>query len=201
MTVNIEDALKTEVKDGELIDNPDSENSLTDIEREERAFVLAQRKASAYAASDLVPKEYRENVPNVLIAMNLARRMEMDPLQVMQSLHVIHGKPGWSAQFLIAAFNSCGRYTGIHYRFNEDKTACRATTTEKATGEIIEGTTITIEMADKEGWLNKSGSKWKTMPEQMLQYRAAAFLVRAHAPEISLGLYTTEELRDIPAND
>ena len=35
------------------------------------------------------------------------------------------------------------------------------------------------------------------MPELMLQYRAAAFLVRTYAPEISMGMQTEEELHDI----
>jgi len=56
---------------------------------------------------------------------------------------------------------------------------------------------VSLEMAKAEGWATKTGSKWKTMPELMLRYRAAAFLIRTTAPEIGLGLYTTDELRDI----
>lgn len=169
------------------------------IEAERRSFELAQRKAMVYATSSLVPKEYagKVNLGNVMIAMNMARRMRADVLQVMQNLHVIHGKPGWSAQFLIATFNSCGRFTAIKYRFTEDKSACTAYTTELATGEVMDGTTITLEMAKAEGWSTKSGSKWKTMSEQMLRYRAATFLIRSVAPEIGLGLYTADELQDI----
>ena len=53
-----------------------------------------------------------------------------------------------------------------------------------------------MEMADKEGWTKKSGSKWLTMPDQMLIYRAAAFWSRAYAPEISMGFHTKEEAED-----
>src|SRR5690606_5898335 len=56
---------------------------------------------------------------------------------------------------------------------------------------------VTIGLAKKEGWYTKNGSKWQTMPEQMLMYRAAAFFVRTYAPEIAMGLHTTEELQDI----
>jgi hypothetical protein len=55
-----------------------------------------------------------------------------------------------------------------------------------------------IAMAKAEGWYTKNGSKWKTMPEQMLQYRAAAFWTRAYAPEIALGMHTAEEIHDTP---
>ena len=52
-------------------------------------------------------------------------------------------------------------------------------------------------MVKAEGWDSKTGSKWKTMPEQMFKYRAAAFWQRAYAPEISMGLQTAEEAIDI----
>lgn len=169
------------------------------VEADERAFQLQQRRASALAASTLVPKQYqgRDNVPNVMIAMNMAKRMDADVLQVMQNLYVVHGKPAWSAQFLIGTFNACGRFSAIRYQFNEEQTECTASTTELATGELITGTKITTKMAEAEGWTSKSGSKWKTMPEQMLRYRAATFLIRSVAPEIGLGLYTKEEMDDV----
>jgi hypothetical protein len=53
-----------------------------------------------------------------------------------------------------------------------------------------------MDMANKEGWTKKSGSKWLTMPDQMLIYRAAAFWQRAYAPEISMGFLTKEEIED-----
>ena len=68
---------------------------------------------------------------------------------------------------------------------------------EKATGERIEGPKVSIQMARDEGWATKNGNKWKTMPELMLMYRAAAFLIRTYAPEISMGLRTDDEIIDI----
>lgn len=161
------------------------------------AWELAQRQAKALMASDMIPPSYRNSIGNCIIALDMAYRMGASPLMVMQNLYVVQGKPGWSSQFLIATFNKSGRYTGIKYQFNADRTACRAWTTEKSTGERIEGTEITMAMAQAEGWATESGSKWKTMPELMLQYRAAAFFVRAYAPEIGMGLHTVEEVEDI----
>lgn len=51
-------------------------------------------------------------------------------------------------------------------------------------------------MAKAEKWTEKNGSKWLTMPDQMLMYRAAAFWQRAYAPEISMGFLTKEEYED-----
>jgi hypothetical protein len=172
---------------------------------EERRFALAQRQAKVYADSALVPQEYRGKIGNVLIAQNMAKRMGADTLMVMQNLYIVHGKPGWSAAFLVASFNSNGRFSAIKYRFQGEKHTpewgCQAYCTENSTGEVIEGTWITWEMATAEGWVSKAGSKWKTMPEQMFRYRAATFLIRSTAPEIGMGLLTKDEIEDMePTN-
>ena len=178
-----------------------SDYALAEVQREERIFELAQRKAKVYATSSLVPKEYQGNIGNVMVAMNMANRLNADLLQVMQNLYIVHGRPAWSSQFLIATFNTCGRFTAVKYRFTGEvgtpSWGCVAFCTEIGTGEIIEGTEITMKMADAEGWVNKNGSKWKTMPEQMLRYRSAAFLIRTTAPEVSMGLMTVEEAEDV----
>jgi len=52
-------------------------------------------------------------------------------------------------------------------------------------------------MAKAEGWLTKGGSKWRTMPEQMIRFRAASFWSRLYASDILLGMHTQEEAIDI----
>jgi len=174
--------------------------AIDEVSAEEKLFELAQRKAKVYSESSLVPKEYQKNVGNVLIAQNMAARMGADVLMVMQNLYLVHGRPGWSAQFLIGTFNSCGRFSAIRYRFSgkpdTDDWGCTAYCVELGTQEELVGTKITIGIAKKEGWFAKSGSKWQTIPEQMLRYRAATFLIRTIAPEIGLGLHTVDELED-----
>ena len=56
-------------------------------------------------------------------------------------------------------------------------------------------------MVKNEGWASKPGSKWKSMPEQMFRYRAAAFWQRMYAPEISMGFSTADEIEDIQTID
>jgi len=164
-------------------------------------FNEAVPMAKTLATSSLVPGEYRNNPANCLIAMELAFRTRASVLQVMQHLHVIQGRPSWSAAFLIACVNSSGRFTPIRYDFQGEgeKTACRAYATEKATGEVLYGTWITWAMVKAEGWNKKQGSKWLSMPDQMFCYRAAAFWVRAYAPEISLGMHVSDEVEDYAA--
>lgn len=166
-----------------------------------QGFELAQRAAKCLAASSLVPKDYQGNLPNCVIALNMAARVGADPLMVMQNLVIVHGRPTWSAQFLIATVNTCGRFSALRYEFfgkpNSDEWGCRAWAIEKATGEKLVGTDVTIAIAKKEGWYGKNGSKWQSIPQQMLMYRAGSWWTRAYAPELSMGLHTADEMNDV----
>jgi hypothetical protein len=165
------------------------------------SFATGQRIARALAESTLVPAEYRQNIPNILIAIELANRIGASVFMVMQSLDIVHGRPSWRASFLIATVNACGRFTPMRFRWSgtegSETWGCRAVAKDRATGEECLGSLITMALAKAEGWSSKNGSKWKTMPEQMLMYRAAAFWTRVYAPELSLGMQTAEEIRDV----
>lgn len=163
------------------------------------SFELAQRQAKALMSATMIPKDYQNNLGNCLIAVEMAARMRMPALEVLQNLYVVHGMPGWKTTFLIGRINSSGRYSSLRYEEKGEGPdfACRAYAFETATGERLNGSWITWAMVKAEGWDNKAGSKWKTMPEQMFKYRAAAFWQRAYAPEISMGLQTAEEVQDV----
>lgn len=170
------------------------------------AFETANRMAMALCASTMVPEAYRgqANLGNCLIALDVANRLGASPLAVMQHMVPVHGRPSWSSTFLIGTVNSCGRFTPLRFQMegapNTDGWGCRAIARDRSTKEDLVGTLITIAMAKAEGWHGRNGSKWKTMPEQMLQYRAAAFWTRLYAPELSLGMQTQEEVIDITAS-
>lgn len=167
----------------------------------EKDFATAQRIAKALASSTIVPSDYRNNIPNVLIALELAGRIGASVFAVMQNMHIINGRPSWSASFLIATVNTSCRFTPLRFRWERDKqgrvTGCRAVARDRENNEECEGALITMQMAHAEGWYEKKGSKWQTMPEQMLMYRAAGFWARVYAPELSLGMHTREEIEDI----
>lgn len=205
------------------------------------AFEFMQRAAKLFASSTMVPAAYQAVVsegygqnkkwvqndaalPNCMVALDLAQRMNASPLQVMQNLHVIEGRPSWGSPFIIALINNSGLYAhNLRFKFewldevdakqltfewiNNVKTEvvktvriknarCIAWTKDK-TGELVESPPVTLEMAVQEGWYTRNGSKWKTMPQVMAQYRAAAFFGRTYNPELLMGLPTAEELHDI----
>lgn len=164
------------------------------------SFEAAQRMALALCSSNIVPEQYRgkDNIGNAIVALEMAQRIGASPLAVMQNLNIIHGRPSWSSTFIIAALNSCGRFSPLRFDVTGegDDKSCVAWATDRA-GERLEGPPASIAMAKAEGWFAKNGSKWKTMPELMLRYRAAAFFGRLYAPDVLNGMHATEEVEDI----
>lgn len=180
-------------------------------------FEQAWRMSQALSQSTLVPKDYQGNPSNVLIAMNIASRVKADVFAVMQSLDIIQGRPSWRATFVIAMINTCGRFAPLQFQLSGEGMVrgCIAWTLPfgvriplPPAGEtslafakrgglpVIEGPEVTMAMAKAEGWIDRSGSKWKTIPELMLRYRSAAFFGRLNAPELLLGMQTAEEEQD-----
>lgn len=164
-------------------------------------FEHAQRAAMALASSDLVPESYRgkEKIGSCLLALDIANRVGASPLMVMQNLHIIHGRPSWSSTYIISALNSCGRFSPLRFKVEGtgDGMTCIASALDKSTGEVLEGPPVSIGMAKAEKWYERTGSKWKTMPDLMLRYRAAAFFGRLYAPDVLMGMQTVEEIRDV----
>lgn len=162
---------------------------------------VAVDKARLLAKSTVIPKDYQEQPGNVLVALEYANRLGCSVLAVMQSMDVIHGRPSFRATFLIGTVNASGRFTPLRFRWQgkegADDWGCRAVATDKESGEECVGPLITIGLAKAEGWYNKSGSKWKTIPELMLTYRAGAWWTRIYCPDLALGLHTTDEVEDV----
>lgn len=164
-----------------------------------QAFGDAQRMAQLLASCDLVPSAYVNNVANCTIAIEMAQRMNASPLAIMQNLHVIHGRPSWAAVFIIASLNTSGNFSPLRYKFSGegDTRSCFAWAIDIKDGERLEGPLVTWKMAMAEGWVQKKGSKWQTMPDVMFMYRAASFFGKLYSPELLMGMSSAEEMGDI----
>jgi hypothetical protein len=163
-------------------------------------FQHTQRVAKALSASQLVPQAYQGDAgfANCIVAIMVAQRVGIDPFTVMQNMDVIHGRPSWKSSYIISAVNSSGRFAPLRFETDEKNGGrCRAWTVDKS-GEKLTGPWVSMEMAEAEGWVKRTGSKWKTMPELMLNYRAAAFFGRLYAPDILNGMQTVDEVTDAP---
>lgn len=163
------------------------------------SFEHAQRVAKMLSSSNLIPKDYQGNIQNTMIALEMANRIGASPLMVMQNLYIVHGKPSWSSSFIIAAINNCKRFSPLRFNVSGEgkDLKCQAWAYDLNTNDKLEGPTISMEMAQKEGWSTKSGSKWQTMPELMIRYRSAAFFGRLYAPDILMGMHTEDEVYDM----
>lgn len=160
------------------------------------SFRESYKLASVLAKSSLVPQQYQGKTEDCALAIDMAERMGVSPLMVMQSLYVVKGKPSWSGQacmsFIKAKYGDAQPvYTGQR---GTDTRGCFVRVI-KPDGEVIEGTEVTIGMAKAEGWMNNS--KWKNMPEQMLAYRAASFFAKVYCPEILMGVSVEGEVEDV----
>lgn len=166
------------------------------------AFELVQRGAKSLATAQLMPERFRGKLADCMIVLEMAQRLGASPLMVAQNLYLVHGTPAWSAQFVISCVNSCGRFSALRYEIkgSDPKAldyAIRAWAIEKGTDERLDGPWIDWGTVKGEGWDSKSGSKWKTIPDLMFRYRAAAWWGRLYAPELTMGLRTAEEESDI----
>jgi hypothetical protein len=168
-------------------------------------FEEGQRLGTALMKSDLIPTQFRGSLPNTMIALEIANRIGASPLAVMQNLYVVHGRPSWSGAFIIAMVNSSGRFRStlkFRYSGSGDNYQCVAYAIDNAGEEVI-GTPVTIKMAKGEGWWSKKDrhgnecSKWQTMPQLMITYRAATFFGRQYVPDLLMGMSTVEEVIDI----
>ena len=146
--------------------------------------------AEGLSKTELVPASYRNKPESCLLAIDLARQIGCkSPFYIMQNLFMIQGKPSWSGQYCTAVVRANFDNVHIEWKGKDDpeEVGCRVIATDKNGNDCI-GTWVTMKMANAEGWLNKTGSKWQTMPLQMLQYRAFTFFARINCPEKLLGL-------------
>lgn len=174
-----------------------SSNVFSDPEAFQNLFNIGKM----FASSSLVPQAYQNKPMDCTIAVDMANRMGVSPMMVMQNLYVVQGKPQWSGQACTSMIMASGKFKNIHHVYtgerNTDSWGCFLTAEKIDTGETINGAEVTIQMAKDEGWYGKNGSKWKTMPELMLAYRASAFFARVHIPNSLMGCSVEGEAEDI----
>lgn len=177
--------------------NQVSTNVFSDPESFQKIFDIGKM----FASSSLAPQAYQGKPMDCTIAVDMANRMGVSPMMVMQNLYVVQGKPQWSGQACTSMIMASGKFKNVHHVYtgerNTDSWGCFLSAEKVDTGEIVNGAEVTIQMAKDEKWYDKNGSKWKTMPELMLAYRASAFFARVHIPNSLMGCSVEGEVEDI----
>lgn len=163
-------------------------------------FKKTWEMARILASTEIVPQAYKGKVGDCVVAIDMANRMGLAPIAVMQNSQIVRGNFSWKGTACKAMIDSCGKYKSTRYvevgERGKDSWGFYLEATDKD-GNIIKGVTVDMAMAKKEDWYNKSGSKWQTMPELMLKYRASAFFMRTECASLAMGFLTVEEHEDI----
>lgn len=163
-------------------------------------FETSQRMAKLLAVSSIAPQAYRGNIADCVVAIDMANRMGVSPLTVMQNSQIVHGNFSWKGTACKAMIDGCGKYKKTRYvevgERGKDTWGYYLEAIDKD-GEVIKGIPVTMKMAKDEGWYGKNGSKWQTLPELMMKYRASAFFMRTECASLAMGFLTAEENEDI----
>ena len=173
----------------------------TEITTQKQNFSLApkdldeaMRFADMLAGSSIVPKDYIGKPGNCLVAIQWGMELGLQPMQAMQSIAVINGRPSLWGDAMLALVKA-------HPAFEWIKEECDgnvATCTIKRRGEPEVVQSFSLEEAKRAGLTGKQGP-WTQYPKRMLQMRARGFALRDAFPDALRGVVSAEEARDTPA--
>jgi len=161
-----------------------------------RNFDEAWRMADILANSDMVPKDFKGKPENCLIAIQWGNEVNLKPMQALQNIAVINGRPALWGDAVIALVRSSPLCESII----ETEDATSSTCTVKRRGEPPQSRTFTDDDAKAAGLLGKSGP-WSQYKRRMRQMRARAFALRDVFPDVLRGLPVAEELIDMPPTE
>lgn len=153
--------------------------------------------ANNLAQGNSIPERFKGRAGDILVAMDIAIRSNQPLAMILNNMYSVYGQIGWSGQYAIMAINNCHKFTPLKFVFNKEKTACYAQATRLSDNEVLTSEVISIDLAKKEGWYDKKGSKWQVYPQQMMRYRTASFFARAYCPEVLYGYQTQDEIQDV----
>lgn len=156
----------------------------------------AMEFAGLLAKSDIVPKDYQGKPGNVLVAIQWGMEIGLQPMQAMQNIAVINGRPSIWGDAMIALVRACPAFEYI----TETQTDKEATCIIKRKGEPEAVRTFSMEDAKKAGLMGKSGP-WTQYPKRMMQMRARSWALRDVFPDVLKGMICAEEAMDTCPRD
>lgn len=148
------------------------------------------------AKSDFIPKDYQDKPGNVLVAIQWGMEVGLQPLQAMQNIAVVNGRPSMWGDAVLALVKGSSVYEYIKESFDDAKMI--ATCEVKRKGEDAVIRTFSKGDAEKANLWSKSGT-WQNYPKRMLQMRARAWALRDAFPDVLKGMAIAEEVADIDA--
>lgn len=153
----------------------------------------AMQFAEILAKSTIVPKEFLGNPGNILVAIQWGLELGLQPLQAMQNIAVINGRPALWGDAVIALVRGSPLCEYVYEEDDGHTATCRV----KRRGENEQVRIYTMDDAKTAGLVGKAGP-WTQHPKRMRQMRARAFALRDVFPDVLRGMPVAEELQDMP---
>lgn len=160
------------------------------------SFTEAIKFAETLSRSDIVPKDFKGNAGNILVAIQWGLELGLQPMQAMQNIAVINGRPSLWGDSVIALVKGSSLCEYIYETVDNGVATCRV----KRKGEEEQVRIFTMEDAKLAGLLGKQGP-WSQYPKRMLQMRARAFALRDVFPDVLKGMPIAEEIQDTQIKD
>lgn len=150
----------------------------------------AMQFAEILSKSSIVPKDFQGNPGNILVAIQWGYELNLQPMQAMQSIAVINGRPSLWGDAILAMARASGKLESIDETVENNVATC----TVKRKGEPAATRTFSLEEAKKAGLTNRP--TWQAYPNRMLQMRARGFALRDVFTDILRGFEVAEEAVD-----
>lgn len=182
------------------VKEPKQQPNVPTMWNDAKLYNQSLQMAQVLSKGEIIPQSYKNKPADCLIAIDIANRLGMSPAIVMQNSQIVRGNFTWKGSACKAMIDGCGRYKKTRYVYvGEEGKENYGVYLEAIDndGDVVKGTAVTMGMAKKEGWYDKDGSKWRTMPDLMLKYRASAFFMRTECASIAMGFLTKEEVEDV----
>lgn len=180
----------------DIVATPQPELASASVWQDKDQFNQCLRAADMLSKTSMIPSNYQGKPQDCFLAIEMATRIGVSPMMVMQNMYVVKGKPSWAGQACKTLVELSGKFHDVKHVYTgtkgTDTRGCYLTAIRNSDGECVDGTEVTMAMAKAEGWT--SNSKWRNMPEQMLGYRAASFFAKMHCPEALMGVQTSDEV-------
>lgn len=172
----------------------------TAIAESKQSFSLAPQNleeafkfAEILSKSKLVPKDFEGNQGNILVAIQWGAELGLQPMQAMQNIAVINGRPSLWGDSVIALVKASPLCEYVVEEVKENGATCRV----KRRGEPEQIRTFTVDDARSANLWGKQGP-WSNYPKRMLQMRARSWALRDVFPDVLRGMPIAEELQDMP---
>jgi len=180
-------------------------NALVPVSTQSRSlapsnFQEAMRFADMLSSSTMVPKDFQGKPANILVAVQWGAEVGLGPLQALQNIAVINGRPSIWGDAALALVQGHPAYESHQESVRGEGDAMAGVCRVKRRGSEWHEAVFTVEDAKKAGLWGKSGP-WQQYPKRMLQLRARGFAIRDKFADALRGVITAEEAMDMPAEN